>query len=42
MAKQVTQLEQAIRDGLAKKDLLLMTHIVLGYPSFDDSLKVVE
>ncbi len=25
-----------------EKEILLMTHIVLGYPSFDDSLRVVE
>ncbi len=37
-----TQLEQAIRSAREKKDLLLMTHIVLGYPSFDDSARVVE
>lgn len=35
-------LEQAIRKKLEQKDLLLMTHIVLGYPNFDDSLRVVE
>ena len=23
------------------KEILLMTHIVMGYPSFDDSLSVV-
>lgn len=35
-------LEQEIRSALKKKDLLLMTHIVLGYPNFDDSARVVE
>jgi len=35
-------LEAAIRARRERKDLLLMTHIVLGYPSFDDSLRVVE
>ncbi|OED37176.1 tryptophan synthase subunit alpha [Chromatiales bacterium (ex Bugula neritina AB1)] len=35
-------LEQSIRQARAKKDILLMTHIVLGYPSFDDSLRMVE
>lgn len=35
-------LESYIRERRAQKDLLLMTHIVLGYPSFDDSLRVVE
>ena len=42
MADATTQLEQSVRQALAKKDLLLMTHIVLGYPSFDDSLRVIE
>ncbi len=35
-------LENYIRNQLKKKDILLMTHIVLGYPSFEDSLKIVE
>lgn len=35
-------LEQYIRSRREQKDLLLMTHIVLGYPNFDDSLRVVE
>jgi tryptophan synthase alpha chain len=35
-------LEQVIRQRLAEKDLLLMTHIVLGYPSYDDSMRMVE
>ena len=35
-------LEAYIRDRLQQKDLLLMTHIVLGYPDFDTSLRVVE
>lgn len=35
-------LEQRLRDAMAKKDILLMTHIVMGYPDFDDSLRVVE
>lgn len=42
MDKHVTKLEQSIVDARKKKDILLMTHIVLGYPSFDDSLRVVE
>lgn len=37
-----TTLEQAIRRAREKKDLLLMTHIVLGYPDFDASARVVE
>jgi tryptophan synthase alpha chain len=42
MAEQSTALEQYIRDKRKQKDILLMTHIVLGYPSFDDSRRVVE
>lgn len=36
------QLEQQLRDRLAKKDILLMTHIVLGYPSFDTNREVIR
>ncbi|MFK7896649.1 MAG: tryptophan synthase subunit alpha [Myxococcota bacterium] len=35
-------LEQKLREAMSKKDILLMTHIVMGYPNFDDSLRVVE
>jgi len=35
-------LQQVIEAKRAKKDLLLMTHIVLGYPSYDDSMRLVE
>ena len=35
-------LEETIRAKMSQKDILLMTHIVIGYPSFDDSLRVVE
>ena len=35
-------LEDAIRRARETKDLLLMTHIVLGYPSFDVCARVVE
>jgi len=42
MVKHVTTLEQSITDARKNKDILLMTHIVLGYPSFDDSLRVIE
>lgn len=42
MRKSTTKLETSIGQALEKKDILLMTHIVLGYPSFDDSLRVVE
>ena len=34
-------LETYLRDRRKEKDILLMTHIVLGYPSFDDSLRMV-
>ncbi len=35
-------LEQILRQKRESKDILLMTHIVLGYPSFDDSMRMVE
>jgi len=35
-------LETYLKKQLEKKDLLLMTHIVLGYPSFEDSLRIIE
>lgn len=35
-------LENYLRNRLKEKEILLMTHIVLGYPSFDDSLRIVE
>ena len=35
-------LESYIRNRLAEKDILLMTHIVMGYPSFDDSLRIIQ
>jgi tryptophan synthase alpha chain len=38
----MADLEAYLRDRLRERDILLMTHIVLGYPSFDDSLRVVE
>lgn len=41
MAKRDTKLELAIRDARANKDILLMTHIVLGYPNFEDSYQIV-
>ena len=34
-------LETYIKDRLKKKGMLLMTHIVVGYPSFEDSLDIV-
>ncbi len=42
MHERVTALELAIKKAREKKEILLMTHIVLGYPNFDDSLRVVE
>jgi len=35
-------LESYLRARLAEKEILLMTHIVLGYPSFEDSYRMVE
>lgn len=35
-------IESYIRDRIREKNILLMTHIVLGYPSFEDSLGIVE
>lgn len=35
-------LESYILEQRKKKDILLMTHIVLGYPSFEDSIRIVD
>ena len=35
------QLENDIRDRLQQKDMLLMTHLVLGYPSLDHNRRTV-
>ncbi|PCJ38256.1 MAG: tryptophan synthase subunit alpha [Cellvibrionales bacterium] len=35
-------LEQYLRDRLQQKNLLLMTHVVCGYPSFDDNWRELE
>ncbi len=35
-------LEEYIKHRLQEKRILLMTHIVMGYPSFEDSFKIVE
>jgi len=35
-------LESYINKKLEQKDILLMTHIVMGYPSFKDSMEIVE
>ncbi len=36
------QLEQHLRKSLEHKDILLMTHIVLGYPSFEVNREVIR
>ena len=38
----MNDLEQFSRDTLKEKDLMLMTHVVCGYPSFDDNWKMLE
>ena len=35
-------IESYIKNQLKEKKILLMTHIVLGYPSFDDSMRIIE
>lgn len=35
-------LEKYIKDRLKEKKILLMTHIVAGYPDFDSSYKIIE
>ena len=35
-------LKSYIKKKLETKDILLMTHIVMGYPSFEDSMNIVE
>jgi tryptophan synthase alpha chain len=35
-------LEQYVKDRLAQRGMLLMTHIVLGHPDFDTSLRLIE
>ncbi len=35
-------LEHYIKNRLNEKDILLMTHIVLGYPSFKDSMELIR
>ncbi|MDG2333688.1 MAG: tryptophan synthase subunit alpha [Myxococcota bacterium] len=37
-----TPLEGAIRAKKKDRDILLMTHIVVGHPSFEDGMRVVE
>jgi tryptophan synthase alpha chain len=36
------ELEAYLKNRLEKKEILLMTHIVMGYPSFDDSFRIIE
>ncbi len=36
------QLEQTLKTRLKEKDILLMTHIVLGYPSFEVNRQVIS
>lgn len=36
------QLEKQLRQNLQEKDILLMTHIVLGYPSFEVNREVIK
>jgi len=35
-------LESYLKNRLKEKEILLMTHIVLGYPTFEDSFKIIE
>ena len=35
-------LEDYIRARRRQRDVLLMTHIVMGYPDFDESMRAVE
>lgn len=35
-------LERYLRERLARKPLLIMTHVVCGYPSFEDNLRALE
>ncbi len=35
-------LESYLKKRLDEKDILLMTHIVLGYPTFEDNIRIIE
>ena len=35
-------LESYLNNRLKQKEILLMTHIVLGYPTFEDAFKIIE
>ena len=37
-----TPLETTIKEALAEKEILLMTHLVLGYPSFETNREVIR
>src|SRR5262245_30563823 len=37
-----TVLEQYLESRAATRDILLMTHVVMGYPSFEASLEIVQ
>jgi tryptophan synthase alpha chain len=37
-----TMLETYLKKRLAEKDILLMTHIVIGYPSFEESFAMIR
>jgi len=40
--RRLTVLETYLKEQLKKKEILLMTHIVVGYPSFEESMDLVE
>jgi tryptophan synthase alpha chain len=35
-------LESYLKQRLKEKEILLMTHIVLGYPTFEDAFRIIE
>jgi len=35
-------LESYLKERIKEKEILLMTHIVLGYPTFDDAFRIIE
>ena len=37
-----TAFDSYLNNKMQKKDILLMTHIVLGYPSWESCLQVIE
>src|SRR5688500_9562246 len=40
--RRATVLEQYLKQRRSQRDMLLMTHIVIGHPDFDTSLRLVE